>query len=128
MTRLKECGHHASATNPKVLKVYENITRSVMATILVRLPMLYLIIEHFRGGDPLPVYRRFRDRGRMAPAGLAYIASWVSEDFSKCFQVMECESRSLLEEWMANWNDLVDFEVIPVKTSTEAVAILGPRL
>ncbi len=90
--------------------------------------MLYLIIERFRGGDPVPVYRRFRDRGRMAPAGLSYVASWVSEDLTSCYQVMECDRRELLDQWMGDWNDLVDFEVIPVKTSAEVVAILGPQL
>jgi hypothetical protein len=90
--------------------------------------MLYMIIEHFRGGDPLPVYRRFRDRGRMAPDGLRYMSSWVSEDLRTCYQVMESEKRELLDAWMANWEDIVDFEVITVVTSAEAVALVGPRL
>ncbi len=90
--------------------------------------MLYMIVEQFRGGDPLPVYRRFRDRGRLAPEGLHYVASWVSDDFRKCFQVMECAERGLLDTWMANWQDLVEFEVIPVIASADAVAILGPGL
>jgi hypothetical protein len=36
---------------------------------------LYLVIENFRNGDAVPVYRRFRDRGRLVPAGLAYVSS-----------------------------------------------------
>jgi hypothetical protein len=90
--------------------------------------MLYMIVEHFRDGDALPVYRRFRDQGRMAPEGLRYVASWVTEDFRRCFQVMECEDRQLLAQWMARWEDLVEFEVIPVVTSAEAVAAIAPRL
>jgi hypothetical protein len=90
--------------------------------------MHYLIIERFRKGDPIPVYRRFRERGRMAPEGLTYVASWVTEDLGTCYQIMECASRLLLDDWMANWNDLVDFEVIPVLTSPEVVALVGPRL
>ena len=90
--------------------------------------MQFMIVERFRGGDPLPVYRRFRDRGRLAPEGLRYIASWVSQDLSCCFQVMECEDHRLLDEWMANWRDLVDFEVIPAMTSSEAAAAVAPRL
>ena len=82
--------------------------------------MLYMIIEHFREGDPQPVYRRFRDRGRMAPEGLRYVTSWVTDDLRRCFHVMECNDRQLLDEWMANWEDLVEFEVIPVITSAEA--------
>ena len=84
--------------------------------------MLYLIIERFRGGDPLPVYRRFREQGRLAPEALRYISSWVTEDFARCFQVMECEDAGLLTQWMGNWQDLVEFEVIPVRTSADAAA------
>ena len=90
--------------------------------------MQFVIVETFRGGDPVPVYRRFRDRGRLAPDGLRYIASWVSDDLTRCFQVMECEDRGLLEEWMANWRDLVEFEVIPAMTSAEAASAVAPRL
>ncbi|HET7228973.1 MAG TPA: DUF3303 family protein [Longimicrobium sp.] len=84
--------------------------------------MLYMVIEHFRDGDPRPVYRRFAERGRLAPEGLTYVSSWVTEDLRHCYQVMECEAPALLEEWMANWRDIVDFEVVPVITSPEAAA------
>jgi len=90
--------------------------------------MLYMLVEHFREGDPLPVYRRFRDRGRLAPEGLSYVSSWVTEDLRHCYQVMECADRALLDEWIARWADLVEFEVIPVVTSVEAAAAVAPRL
>ncbi len=90
--------------------------------------MHFMIIESFREGDPLPVYRRFRDNGRLAPEGLRYVSSWVTADFRRCYQVMECEDRRLLDEWTSNWGDLVDFEVVPVVTSSEAVAALSPKL
>jgi hypothetical protein len=90
--------------------------------------MLYMIIERFRDGDPVPVYRRFRDRGRLAPPGLRYVTSWVTDDFRQCFQVMECDDRALLDEWMSNWTDIVDFDVHPVMTSPDAAAALAPRL
>lgn len=90
--------------------------------------MLYLVIEHFRGGDPVPVYRRFRDEGRLAPEGLRYVASWVTEDLTRCFQVMECEERALLDAWIARWEDLVRFEVLEVMSSAEAAARVAPRL
>jgi Domain of unknown function (DUF3303) len=90
--------------------------------------MLYMVIEQFREGDPLPVYRRFRDRGRLAPEGLRYVTSWVTEDLRRCFQIMECDDPALLAQWTAQWEDLVEFEVIPVVTSGEAAAAVAPRL
>jgi hypothetical protein len=90
--------------------------------------MLYMIIEDFRGGDAVPVYRRFRDRGRLAPEGLRYVASWVTDDLRRCYQVMECDDEALLREWIAAWHDIVDFQVVPVITSPEAAAAIAPRL
>jgi hypothetical protein len=89
--------------------------------------MQYLVIETFRGGDPTPVYSRFHAQGRMAPAGLDYVASWVTTDGRYCYQIMKCEDRELLDSWMNNWSDLVSFEVIPVITSAEAAEQFGPK-
>jgi hypothetical protein len=83
---------------------------------------LFMIVEHFRGGDPRPVYERFRRRGRLAPDGLRYVSSWVTDDLTRCYQVMECDDPGLLDEWIAAWADLVDFDVHPVITSAEAAA------
>ena len=82
--------------------------------------MLYMVIERFRGGDAGPVYRRFRERGRMVPEGLSYVDSWVDESLRICFQLMRTDRRELLDEWMSQWSDLVEFEVYPVVTSAEA--------
>lgn len=90
--------------------------------------MLYMIIETFRGGDPLPVYRRVRDGGRLMPEGLEYRGSWVTDDLQRCFQLMECDERRLLDEWIANWTDVTEFEVVPVVTSAEAAAMVAPQL
>jgi uncharacterized protein DUF3303 len=90
--------------------------------------MLYMIVERFRDGDAVPVYRRFRERGRQAPDGLTYVASWVTADFTTCYQVMECDDRALLDGWTALWSDLTEFEIIPVMTSAEAVKQIAPRL
>ena len=84
--------------------------------------MLFMIIEHFRHPDATPVYERFRTRGRLAPDGLRYVSSWVTSDLSRCYQVMECDDRALLDQWIAAWEDIVDFEVHPVITSAEAAA------
>lgn len=82
---------------------------------------IYMIIEHF-SSDPSPVYERFRIKGRLAPEGLHYINSWVTKDMSKCYQVMECEERALLDEWMSAWQDLVRFEIVEVIASQVAAA------
>jgi hypothetical protein len=89
---------------------------------------LYMVIENFKNGDAVPVYRRFRDRGRLAPEGLSYVSSWVDENLDRCFQLMETEDRALLDEWIANWRDIVDFEVHSVVSSEQAAAKILPRL
>ena len=83
---------------------------------------LYMVIEHFRNGDATPVYRRFREQGRLAPEGLNYISSWVTDDLSTCYQVMETTDSALLDQWMARWSDLVEFEVHSIITSQQAAA------
>ena len=39
--------------------------------------VLFMIIEHFKNGDAVPVYQRFRERGRLAPPNVTYVNSWV---------------------------------------------------
>lgn len=90
--------------------------------------MLYMIIERFRRGDPVPVYRRFRDQGRSLPDGLRYVSSWVTTDLSTCYQIMETDRAELLDKWKAQWADLVEFDVFRVVTSAEARAMVEPRL
>jgi hypothetical protein len=90
--------------------------------------VLYMIIEHFKNNDPVPVYRRFRDRGRLAPNGLQYISSWVDEKLERCFQIMETADRDLLDQWITNWSEIVDFEVFAVVSSKEAAETIAPRL
>jgi uncharacterized protein DUF3303 len=89
---------------------------------------LYMVIELFRGGDAAPVYRRFRDRGRLVPDGLSYVASWVDEKLDRCYQLMETEDPALLDQWIANWSDIVAFDVHRVISSSEAAERIAPRL
>lgn len=90
--------------------------------------MLWMVVEHFREGRAPDVYRRFRDRGRLAPEGLTYVSSWVDFEYRRCFQVMEAPDEALLRRWIANWDDLVEFEVVPVRTSAEAAAAIADQL
>lgn len=84
--------------------------------------MLFMIIEHYRDGNLERVYGRFREHGRLAPDGVSYIASWVDLPMARCYQVMEAPDRAHIDEWIGHWDDLVEFEVIPVMTSAEAAA------
>ena len=88
--------------------------------------MLFMIIERFR--DAKAVYRRMREKGRMLPEGLKYVASWVQTDYGRCFQLMECGDAGLFQEWMANWQDLIDFEIVQVYESKEALKLIEPSL
>lgn len=89
---------------------------------------LFMVIETFNEGNAIPVYQRFRDHGRLAPEGLNYVSSWVDTSLHRCYQVMEAADRQLLDDWIANWSDVVDFEVIPVITSAQAAERVAPRL
>ena len=89
--------------------------------------MIFVVIERFRDGRAPEVYRRFRERGRMATDEVRYVASWVDLEFRRCFQVMEAPDEAALAQWTKNWADLVEFEVIPVRTSEEASEAMARR-
>jgi hypothetical protein len=90
--------------------------------------MLYMVIERFKAGTASEIYRRFRERGRMMPEGLEFISSWIDLGFKTCWQLMQTEDFALFDKWIANWRDLVDFEIVPVRTSAEAVEIMSSKL
>jgi uncharacterized protein DUF3303 len=90
--------------------------------------VLFMVIEHFHEGRAPDVYRRFRDRGRMAPPQVRYVSSWVDLDFHRCFQVMEADDEESLRRWTEHWDDLIEFEIVPVRTSAEAATAIAPEL
>ena len=90
--------------------------------------MQFMVIETFRNQDAKAVYRRFRDKGRMMPEGLGFVASWVSADLGRCFQVMECSDVALLQRWVAEWSDLAEFEIVPVAAGKDTAAALAGQL
>jgi hypothetical protein len=89
--------------------------------------MLYIVIEHFKEGATPEIYRRFRERGRMMPDGLEYVSSWIDLDFRICYQLMRTEDFALFDKWIDNWRDLMQFEIVPVRTSAEAVELMAPK-
>lgn len=82
--------------------------------------MRYMVIEEFKPGKVQEIYQRLRDSGRHMPAGLMYVGSWITDDLTRCYQVMETEDAALLHEWISHWNDLMNFEIVPVISSDEA--------
>ena len=90
--------------------------------------MLFVVIETFRNQDAKSVYRRFRQRGRLMPDGVAFVNSWVQADLSRCFQVMECDDVTLLQRLVAEWSDLVHFEIVPVVSGTDTATALAAQL
>jgi hypothetical protein len=89
--------------------------------------MLYIVIERFKEGATPEIYRRFRERGRMIPDGLEYVSSWIDLDFKICYQLMRTEDFALFDKWIDNWRDLMQFEIVPVRTSAEAVELMAAR-
>lgn len=90
--------------------------------------MQFMVIETFKAGGAKEAYRRFRDRGRLMPEGLEYIGSWVQADLCRVFQLMACDDAALLQRWVTQWNDIIDFEIVPVVPSSETVAAMAPLL
>ncbi len=91
--------------------------------------MLFMVIEHFRDRDAAAVYGRVRQQGRMMPEGLVFRDSWVTADLGRCFQIVECEDTALFQQWVAQWTDLVEFEIIPIAQGTQtaiAIAAVSP--
>ena len=87
--------------------------------------MLYMVYERFKEGAVPEIYRRLREKGRMMPEGLDYVSSWIDLDLTKCYQLMQTEDVSLFELWTGNWKDLMEFEIIPVRTSAEVVEMMN---
>lgn len=84
-----------------------------------------MIVERFKDNDMVPIYQRIRDEGRMLPEGLEYIDSWVEPNFSRCFQLMECNDLRLLQEWILKWRGSgASFEIVPVVSSKETQEVV----
>lgn len=91
--------------------------------------MLFMVIEHFKDNDMVPIYRQVRDGSRMLPTGLRYIDSWVEPNFSRCFQLMECDDVRLFQQWVLEWRGFgTTIEIVPVVGSKETQAVVAPYL
>ena len=91
--------------------------------------MLFMVIERFRDNDMIPIYRQVRDTGRKLPDGLKYLDSWVEPNFSRCFQLMECDDLTLFQEWSLQWRGSgVSLEIVPVVGSAQTREVVAPHL
>lgn len=90
--------------------------------------MLFMVIERLKEGAASEIYQRLCEKGRMMPEGLEYISSWIDLGFKTCWQLMQTEDFALFDKWIANWRDLVDFQIVPVRTSAEAVEAISSKL
>ncbi|MCF2147168.1 DUF3303 domain-containing protein [Desmonostoc muscorum LEGE 12446] len=84
-----------------------------------------MVVERFQDGKAKEVYRRLQEKGRMMPEGLKYVDSWVEVNFDRCFQLMECDDLCLFQEWIFQWQDLVEFEIIPILPSKHTAEIVN---
>lgn len=89
--------------------------------------MLFMVIERFKGRDPTPIYARLQEQGRSLPDGLRYVDSWVEANFDRCFQLMECDDAVLLQRWVLQWRDLIEFEIVPVSLSKTVRELFSPH-
>ena len=86
--------------------------------------MLFMVIERFKNRDAKAVYERFLEKGRLMPEGLIYRESWIEANFERCFQLMDCDDVAPLQEWVLQWRDLVDFEIVPVAESSKTSEVV----
>jgi hypothetical protein len=89
--------------------------------------MLYMVVERFKEGAGPEIYKRFREKGRMMPDGLEYVSSWINVGLTVCYQLMRTEDASLFPLWTENWKDLMDFEIVPVRTSAEVAEMMQKK-
>jgi hypothetical protein len=87
-----------------------------------------MVIERFKNRDAAAIYRRLRDKGRGMPEGLKYVGSWIEANFDRCWQIMECDDARVLQQWVNEWRDLIEFEIVPVVASADVRAMMEPRL
>jgi hypothetical protein len=90
--------------------------------------MLYMVIERFKEGAAPEIYQRLREKERLMPTGLEYVSSWIDMDFRICWQLMQTEEFALFDQWIENWRDLIDFEIVPVRSSAEATELMNKKL
>ena len=90
--------------------------------------MLFMVIEHFDQARVKEIYARFHEKGRMIPDGLTYVDSWISADFARCFQLMQCDDVTKLQEWVLEWGDLARFEIVPLAASKDTAAAVKKHL
>jgi hypothetical protein len=87
--------------------------------------MYFMVIEKFRNQNAKSIYQRLREKGRLMPDGVSFVNSWVEANLGRCFQVVECSDVLLLQRWVAEWADLVEFEIVSVVSGKETAEIFA---
>ncbi len=90
--------------------------------------MLFMVVERFRIQDAKSVYSRFHEKGRLMPGELKFVGSWVSADLGRCFLIMECDEITAIQKWVAEWSDLIEFEIVPVVTGEQVAEALRAQM
>lgn len=90
--------------------------------------MLFMVIEDFTKTDITAIYRHLRDHGRGIPDGLTYHDSWISADLATCYQLMETDDATLLQQWTMHWREFADVRIVPVTGSKAVQGVVGPWL
>ena len=90
--------------------------------------MQFMVIERFKDQNLKAVYRRFQEKGRMTPEGLTFVGSWVEASGGRCFQLMECDDVRLFQQWITQWSDLAEFEIVPVVSGKDTAEAITPLL
>ena len=80
----------------------------------------YMIIERFEPETLTAIYKRLYTKGRGLPDGLRFIDSWLTADDSCVYQVMETDDVTLFDVWFEHWDDLVSFEIVPLRDKPAA--------
>ena len=87
--------------------------------------MLYMLTAVYPPERRDAVLERFAEIGVAAPEGIKIVGQWFAIG-GRTFEVIETDDMVVLGKWLHLWDDLMSFDLIPLNTLEEVVAILTP--